>query len=153
MGVAGDSAGAYLAAPLAAAHPRAVRTQALLFPLVQLDDATWSQTVLRDSRVVGRLAVAYINAQMAGVAAPSLLHAVNARTPPTLMIGCTHLDPVHPDVERYAQALRTAGVPVELTVYPTQAHGFGNMTHVSPVAVQAIDTLGARLGEALRDGG
>ena len=156
LGVAGDSAGAYLAATVAAAQnaarPGAVRVQALLYPLLQLDDEVWAKTLLRDSRLIGRLAVAYINAQLAGAAAPSLLDAIGPATPPTLLIGGTVLDPVHPDTARYAQALAAAGIRVDLREYPTQVHGFGNLTHVSPVAVEAIAALGAKLGEALRDG-
>jgi acetyl esterase len=156
LGVAGDSAGAYLAATVAseanARRPGAVKAQGFFSPLVHLDDKVWAQTLLRDARLIGRLAVAYINAQLANAHAPSLLDAAGPATPPTFLVTGTLLDPVHPDAMRYAAALEAAGVTVELKEYPGQAHGFVNFTHVLPVAVEAVATLGARLGKALRDG-
>ena len=156
LAVAGDSAGAYLAATAAtaanAARPGAVKAQGLFYPLVHLDDEVWAQTLLRDARLIGRLAVAYITAQLASAHAPSLLDAIGPATPPTFLVSGTGLDPVHPDAVLYAQALAAAGVAVELKEYPGQAHGFVNFTHVLPVAVEAVATLGARLGKALRNG-
>ena len=156
MAVAGDSAGAYLAATVAneanAQRAGAVKAQGLFYPLVHLDDEIWAKTLLRDARLIGRLAVAYINAQLAEAHAPSLLEAVGPATPPTFLVSGAGLDPVRPDAMAYAKALKAAGVPVELQAYPGQAHGFVNFTHVLPVAVEAVSTLGARLGKALRDG-
>ena len=156
LAVAGDSAGGYLAATVAsqanAARPGAVKAQGLFYPLVHLDDEVWAQTLLRDARLIGRLAVAYITAQLASARAPSLLDAIGPATPPTFLVSGTGLDPVHPDAVLYAQALTAAGVAVELKEYPGQAHGFVNFTHVLPVAVEAVATLGAQLGKALRDG-
>jgi acetyl esterase len=156
MAVAGDSAGAYLAATVAneanAQRAGAVKVQGLFYPLVHLDDEIWAKTLLRDARLIGRLAVAYINAQLAEAHAPSLLEAVGPATPPTFLVSGAGLDPVRPDAMAYAQALEAAGVPVELQAYQGQAHGFVNFTHVLPVAVEAVAALGARLGKALRDG-
>jgi acetyl esterase len=156
LAVAGDSAGAYLAATIAseanARRPGTIKVQGLFYPLVHLDDEIWSQSLLRDARLIGRLAVAYINAQLANSRAPSLLEAVGPTTPPTFLVSGALLDPVHPDAVAYARALEAAGVPVELKEYPGQAHGFANFTHILPAAVQAVATLGDRLGKALRDG-
>ena len=156
IAVAGDSAGAYLAATVAKEanirRPGAVKAQGLFYPLVHLDDEIWAQTLLRDARLIGRLAVAYINAQLAEARAPSLLAAVGSATPPTFLVSGAGLDPVRPDAIAYTEALEAAGVPVELRAYPGQAHGFVNFTHVLPVAVEAVAALGARLGKALRDG-
>jgi acetyl esterase len=156
MAVAGDSAGAYLAATVAneanAQRAGAVKVQGLFYPLVHLDDEIWAKTLLRDARLIGRLAVAYINAQLAEAHAPSLLEAVGPATPPTFLVSGAGLDPVRPDAMAYAKALEAAGVPVELQAYPGQAHGFVNFTHVLPVAVEAVAALGAKLGKALRDG-
>lgn len=155
LAVAGDSAGAYLAATVAneanTLRPGAVKVQGLFYPLVHLDDEIWAQTLLRDARLIGRLAVAYINAQLASAHAPSLLDTVGPATPPTFLVSGDLLDPVHPDTATYARTLEAAGTPVALKVYPGQAHGFVNFTHVLPVAVEAVATLGAQLGKALRD--
>jgi acetyl esterase len=156
IAVAGDSAGAYLAATVAneanIRRPGAVKAQGLFYPLVHLDDEIWAQALLRDARLIGRLAVAYINAQLAEARAPSLLAAVGSATPPTFLVSGAGLDPVRSDAIAYTEALEAAGVPVELRAYPGQAHGFVNFTHVLPVAVEAVAALGARLGKALRDG-
>ena len=156
VAVAGDSAGAYLAVTVAteanATRPGTVRAQGLFYPLVHLDDEVWAQTLLRDARLIGRLAVAYINAQLANAHAPSLVETIGTATPPTFLVTGTVLDPVHPDAVDYARALAAAGISVELKEYPGQAHGFANFTHVLPVAVEAVAALGARLGKALRDG-
>ncbi|HWW26764.1 MAG TPA: alpha/beta hydrolase [Caulobacter sp.] len=156
LATAGDSAGAYLAATVAheanTQRPGAVKIQGLFYPLVHLDDEIWAQTLLRDARLIGRLAIAYINAQLATAQAPSLLDAVGPATPPTFLVSGALLDPVHPDAVTYAGALEAAGVPVELKVYPGQGHGFVNFTHVLPTAVEAVAALGERLGKALRDG-
>jgi acetyl esterase len=156
LAVAGDSAGGYLAATVAAqanaARPGAVKVQGLISPLVHLNDAVWARTLLRDARLIGRLAVAYINAQLANAQTPSLIAAIGPDAPQTFLIAGTGLDPVHPDVVAYARALEAAGVRAQLTEYPGQAHGFVNFTHVLPVAVEAVSALGARLGKALRDG-
>jgi acetyl esterase len=156
LAVSGDSAGAYLAATVAAeanaARPGTVLAQGFFSPLIHLDDKVWAQTLLRDARLIGRLAVSYINAQLANAHAPSLLDAVGPATPTTFLATGTVLDPIHPDAIRYAAALAAAGVAVELKAYPGQAHGFVNFTHVLPVAVEAVATLGASLGKALRDG-
>lgn len=156
LATAGDSAGAYLAATVAheanTRRPGSVKIQGLFYPLVHLDDEIWAQTLLRDARLIGRLAIAYINAQLATAHAPSLLDAVGPATPPTFLVSGALLDPVHPDAVTYAKALEAAGVPVELKVYPGQAHGFVNFTHVLPAAVEAVAALGEHLGKALRDG-
>lgn len=156
LAVSGDSAGAYLAATVAAeanaARPGAVRAQGFFYPLLHLDDALWAKTLLRDARLIGRLAVAYINAQLAGAAAPSLLDAIGPATPATFLVCGAGLDPVLPDSVLYAARLKAAGIAVDLATYAHQAHGFANFTHVSPAAVEAVTTLGAKLGKALRDG-
>jgi acetyl esterase len=122
LAVAGDSAGAYLAATVAGeANGRrtgAVKAQGFFSPLIHLDHKVWAQTLLRDARLIGRLAVAYINAQLANAHAPSLLDAAGPVTPPTFLVTGTLLDPVHPDAVRYAAALPAAGVTVELTEIP-----------------------------------
>ena len=114
LAVSGDSAGAYLAATVAAEanadRPGAVTAQGFFSPLLHLDDRVWAQTLLRDARLIGRLAVAYINAQLANAHAPSLLDAAGPATPPTFLATGTLLDPVHPDAVRYVAALAAAGV-------------------------------------------
>ena len=54
--------------------------------------------------------------------------------------------------EAYADALREAGVPVELIRWPGTIHGFFRWLAVTPAAREAIDVVGAKLRNALASG-
>lgn len=146
--LAGDSAGAWLAATVAARlnarEPGAIAAQALFYPLVDMDDEAWASTLFRDGRIVGRAAVAYIRAALT-CDAPSLLQSASPATPPTLLLVGGPLDPVRPDVERYAQALEAIGTPLIVRRHDALPHGFGNLTHVSAQARDALADAGAQL--------
>ncbi len=146
--VGGDSAGAWLAATAAAKinaeRPRSIAGQALIYPLVDMDDEAWAETLFRDGRIVGRLAVAYIRAALTQDA-PSLMESIGPHTPPTLLLVGGPLDPVRPDVERYGQALAAAGIPVIVRRHDALPHGFGNLTHLSAQAREAIADAGEQL--------
>lgn len=150
--LAGDSAGAWLAATVAAklnaGEPGAVAAQALVYPLVDMDDEAWAETLFRDGRIVGRAAVAYIRAALT-CDAPSLLETVGPATPPTLLLVGGPLDPVRPDVERYAQALEANGTRLIVRRHDALPHGFGNLTHVSAQAREALSDAGAQLKSLL----
>jgi acetyl esterase len=146
--VGGDSAGGWLAATVAAKlnaeYPRTVAAQALIYPLVDMDDEAWASTLFRDGRIVGRLAVAYIRAALT-CDAPSLVETVGPHTPPTLLLVGGPLDPVRPDVERYAEALAANGTPLIVRRHDALPHGFGNLTHLSAQARDAIADAGEQL--------
>ncbi|MDB5432876.1 MAG: hypothetical protein JWP35_3992 [Caulobacter sp.] len=151
LALGGDSAGGYLAvaltAKLNAERPGAVKAQILFYPLMQLDDGVWANAVVRDSRIVGRMAVRYISAQFAGHPPPSLLGGALKTTPPTVITVGGQMDPVRPDVLAYAAELRAAGVAVTLFEHHRLPHGFGNLTHVSPDARKAMSEVGLAAGE------
>ncbi|MGY1704573.1 alpha/beta hydrolase fold domain-containing protein [Geodermatophilus sp. SYSU D00697] len=69
------------------------------------------------------------------ICAPSL-----AGLPPTV-IGIGAHDFLHDDTLVYAAALRDAGVPVVLRVFPTVDHGFFSYGSVSPAADAAADLM------------
>lgn len=148
MVVGGDSAGGWLAATVAARlnaeQPRTVAAQALIYPLVDMDDEAWASTLFRDGRILGRVAVAYIRAALTRDA-PSLIETVGPHTPPTLLLVGGPLDPVRPDVERYAEALAANGAPLVVRRHDALPHGFGNLTHLSAQARQAIADAGEQL--------
>jgi acetyl esterase len=150
--LAGDSAGAWLAATAAARinarEPGAIAAQALVYPLVDMDDEAWASTLFRDGRIVGRAAVAYIRAALT-CDAPSLMETVGPATPPTLLLVGGPLDPVRPDVERYAQALEANGTKLIVRRHDALPHGFGNLTHVSAQAREALEDAGAQLKQLL----
>lgn len=160
LAIGGDSAGGYLAvaatARINAETPDAVKAQVLVYPLLTLDDDIWASSLLQDARIVGRLAVQFIRAQLATTEAPSLLGTLTERAPPTLLVAGGPLDPCRPDALTYARELTAAGVDFEERYYTALPHGFINLTHVSAPAREAIAEIGGLTGELLRrvgDGG
>jgi acetyl esterase len=111
----------------------------------------WASSVFKDSRVVGRLAVKYIRAQLSEVAAtiPSLLHLESAGVAPTVIAAGGVLDPTRPDARAFAARIAAAGGKVTVREYPTLLHGFGSLTHASPQARAALAEIGALAGEML----
>jgi acetyl esterase len=146
--LAGDSAGGYIAVALAARlnaeRPGAVAGQALLYPLLELDDDAWASSIFAHARIVGRVAVGYIRSQLGpeSAAATSLVGIDPALMPPTLIAAGGHLDPCRPDARRLAERLRAAGRPVTLLEYPRLPHGFGSITHLSVAARRAMAEIG-----------
>jgi acetyl esterase len=69
--------------------------------------------------------------------------------PPAMIItaGC---DPLHPQGELYADALRDAGVPTEHLHYDGMVHGFFQMPATLDDARDAIERAGAALSASLR---
>jgi acetyl esterase len=154
--VGGDSAGGYLAAAVAARlnaeRPRTVRAQLLIYPLVQVDEATWASDLLRHTRVLGWAAVRYIRAliRVGTAGAPSLLAPGAVSAIPTVLVTGGPLDPVSPDAEPLAQILEAAGAPVLRREYPLMIHGFANLTHASSLARDAVAEMGRQIGELAR---
>jgi acetyl esterase len=139
-----------------AGTPGAVTAQVLVYPRLTLDDDIWASKLLQDARIVGRLAVQFIRAQLATTEAPSLLGTLTERAPPTLLVAGGPLDPCRPDALTYARELTAAGVDFEERYYTALPHGFINLTHVSTPAREAIAEIGGLTGELLRrvgDGG
>jgi acetyl esterase len=154
LALGGDSAGGYLAvaatARINAETPGAVTAQVLVYPLLTLDDDIWASSLLQDSRIVGRLAVQFIRAQLATTEAPSLLGTLTEKAPPTLLVAGGPLDPCRPDALSYAQELAAAGVDFEERYYTALPHGFINLTHVSAPAREAVAEIGTMAGRLLR---
>lgn len=154
LALGGDSAGGYLAvaatARLNAETPGAVKAQVLIYPLLSLDDDVWASSLLQDARIVGRLAVQFIRAQLATTTAPCLLGALEGGAPPTLLVAGGPLDPCRPDALTYARQLTAAGVDFTERYYTALPHGFINLTHVSAPAREAVAEIGQMTGDLLR---
>ena len=152
VALGGDSAGGYMAVAASLTLGGRIKAQLLLYPLLQLDDEVWARSVFTDSRIVGRVAVQYIRAQLAAAnaGAPSLLGTAAASAPPTFVVTGGVLDPVRPDALDYVRSLEAVGAACVLKQYSGQLHGFLNLTHVSKVARQAIEEIGSVFGEAMR---
>ena len=154
LAVGGDSAGGYLAVAAArvlnAEAPGAVTAQVLIYPLLSMDDEVWAGALFQDARIVGRLAVQFIRAQLATSEGHSLLGEPHATTPPTLVVGGDRLDPCRPEAAAYAAELRDAGVAVEERYFALQPHGFINLTHVSQASRDAVREIGTLTGALLK---
>jgi len=152
IAVAGDSAGAYMAATIAlelnAQRPGAVALQALLYPLIHVDGVLWAQEELRNFRFLGRIAALYI-ARSLGAQMPSLLDVDLKASPPTIVAGGGAMDPVRNDTKAFVERLRKAGVAVTEKKYPFLSHGGLNFTAFSKLAVTALEEVGVLIGQQL----
>jgi acetyl esterase len=151
IAIGGDSAGGYLAVADSLRDRGRFAAMLLIYPLLHLDEQVWADSLFQDARVIGRLAVRYIRRQLQAVAdaAPSLLNADVGGLPPTIIVSGGALDPVRPDAVVFAGALKAAGVACQHLEYALQIHGFLQLTHVSPLAREAVADAGRRLAERL----
>jgi len=144
--LAGDSAGAYLAATMSLeinrVTPGAIALQVLLYPLVHVQDSLWADEELRNFRFLGRVACLYIARSLGAEALPSLLDVDLSAAPPTIVAGGGPMDPVRNDAKALIDALRTAGVRVVEKKYPVLMHGGLNFTAYSKTATTALQDVG-----------
>jgi acetyl esterase len=137
IGVAGDSAGANLAAVVAqVVHSEGgaqITHQSLVYPAV---DATMSQPSIAEHAEAPVLTRADMEAFLSYYLGDGP-HALDRRDPlvsplyaaelaglPPALVQTADLDPLRDDGAVYARALRDAGVEVTLTNYPRVPHGF-----------------------------
>lgn len=150
--LAGDSAGAYLAATATLELNRvtlgAVPLQVLLYPLVHVQDSLWADEELRNFRFLGRVAALYIARSLGAEALPSLLDVDLSAAPPTIIAGGGAMDPVRNDAKALVDALRRSGVPVIEKKYPVLMHGGLNFTAYSKTATTALREVGQLVREA-----
>ena len=138
IGVHGDSAGANLAAVVAllaraAGGPR-LRLQSLVYPVADLDLAGGSYEKyaqgygLLTREAMGWFRNHYLRSPRDAEdwRASPIKAASFAGVAPAIVI-TAECDVLHDDGERYAAALRGAGVPVEYKEYPGMIHGFFGM--------------------------
>lgn len=153
IALAGDSAGAYLAATTALdinkQTPGAVALQVLLYPLIHVQDSLWAAEELRNFRFLGRVACLYIARSLGGENLPSLLDLDLSAAPPTILAGGGAMDPVRPDAKAFVEALRRAGVDVKERKYSELMHGGLNFTAYSKTATRALQEVGALMREEL----
>ena len=139
LALAGDSAGAYLAATMALEINRAtlgaVPLQVLLYPLIHVRDSLWAEEEVRNFRFLGRVAAFYIARSLGAEALPSLFDVDLAAAPTTIVAGGGPLDPVRADAKAFIDALRKADKRVVERKYAALTHGGLNLTHYSKLAV------------------
>lgn len=146
LGIMGDSAGGNLSAVITMltrdrGGPRLVH-QALLYPAT---DATMSSAFTGDNGgyLDGDQVRAYLThylGQAVDQANPlvSPLRATShAGLPPAIVVLAGH-DPLYAEGMRYAKALRDAGIPAELSVWPAMPHGFVSSPYLARDARAAL---------------
>lgn len=160
LAVAGDSAGANLAAVLALLsrdrQGPAIAFQALVYPVTAAAPGQFpSYEKFGAGYTLTRRATEHFNRLYFGPAgiAPDfrgapLLATTLAGLPPAL-VQVAGYDPLHDEGVAYAERLIADGVAVSLVDYPGLAHGFINMAGTIKTAGLAFDQLCKALGRAL----
>jgi acetyl esterase/lipase len=159
LAVGGDSAGGNLAAVVAQlARERGgppLRFQLLVYPVTDHLPDTASMRDNDDPYFFNRRSAAwywshYLTSEYEASSplASPLKAADLAGLPPALVI-TAELDPLCDEGEAYAERLRAAGVPVELTRYDGMIHGFFAMTGKLDAAEDALGRAAAALRRAL----
>lgn len=157
VAVAGDSAGANLAAGAAVAardEGLPLRGQLLLYPSVDFVDS--DRHASREANKTGYfLTAADMQWSRTCYAADptdpraSLLAHPDLRGVAPAIVATAEYDPLRDEGEAYAAALQAAGVGVRLTRFAGLIHGFFGMTHLSPGCARAARELCADFKEIL----
>jgi acetyl esterase len=158
IAVAGDSAGGNLAAGVAIRARDAggppIRFQLLIYPTVEVSgdddwlDKRWDGAFLSQAELK-RFAREYLVEP--GQAKDPLVSPMYADLHglPAACIVAAECDPTVVQSEAYAQALRQAGVPVEMVTYDGMIHGFFAMDMLFDEGGEAVRHAGQALARAL----
>lgn len=147
IAVAGDSAGANLAAVLsmlALDNGPDLSAQVLIYPAVDMTNFdTESHRLFRDGYYLTRdYMVKFRDLYLPNEAdwgdqrVSPLLYEVPPNLPPALVL-TAHFDPLRDEGEAYATLLHDAGVSIELIRYSNMIHGFITMDRLLPAAKRA----------------
>ncbi len=166
--VMGDSAGGNLAALVAIAHRDALRTadagsptvplrhQVLIYPATDLTMSSSSIAARPNAPVLprrnmDRFLEHYLGTSTLGPSDPrvSPLFAADHTDLAPALVQTADNDPLEDDGERYADALRAAGVPVRYTRYSGVPHGFMSFPGAAPAARQGLAEIVQELHRAL----
>jgi len=165
IAVAGDSAGANLAAVMAhLARDNAGPTlafQLLWYPVIAADLSLPSYTENADAPILDRDVIdAFLSWYVPGIdisdpkALPATLAPSNAKDFSGLApayIGSAEHDPLRDDAALYAALLNAAGVPAVLSNEPTLVHGYVSFALLIPAAAEATNRGLAALKAALQE--
>jgi acetyl esterase/lipase len=155
IGVMGESAGGNLSAVMCLlARDRGgpqISHQALLYPptdMTRVPPAAANTLIISAPEMMAFRRLYLGDADAADPRASPLLAADHRGLPPALIQVAEH-DPLRADGVRYAEALRSAGVPVRLTEYVGMPHGYLNFPGVCRGAPQAMAEICAEQTAAL----
>ena len=159
IGVAGDSAGATLAAVttrhLSKSGDAAITAQLLLCPILDYAAASPSRVALGAGYLLDEATLEHDLAHyLRGNIDPrdprvSPLREADLSGLPRTIIHTAEFDPLHDEGAAYAERLRSAGIPVSHTVHPGMIHLFYAMAGVIPYARTAIELAGMEIRAAL----
>jgi acetyl esterase/lipase len=158
IAVAGDSAGANLAiAVTLLARERnypEIAFQLLAYPVTTTDldngfDSDYDGVVLQRDELYWHQQNYFACAADARSPLASPLDQADLGGLPPAMVISAGCDPIHGQGERYAEALRRAGVSVEHVHYPGMVHGFIQLPATLDAAAEAIARAGAALNARL----
>jgi acetyl esterase len=147
LGLAGDSAGGNLAAVVAQtlhAEGTPVTAQLLIYPAVDAEGEYPSRVENARGYFLEQPTMDWFYGHYAGAwedaKDPRLapLHADLTGQPPAVIV-TAEFDPLRDEGEAYGEALRAAGVRVDVTRYDGLIHGFFDMGGLSPAARSAIE--------------
>jgi acetyl esterase len=157
IAVAGDSAGGNLAGA-AALHARdtgtpQLRHQLLIYPVTTTDltrgmDPEYDGVMLERDELQWHQDNYLPNPGAATDARVNILDADLTGLPDTTII-LAECDPIRPQGELYAAALKAAGVPTRTHLTPGMVHGFFGLDEVFPSATEAMTFAGQQLAHAL----
>ncbi|MBL8549791.1 MAG: alpha/beta hydrolase [Hyphomonadaceae bacterium] len=159
IGVAGDSAGGALSAVVAQTLKREggpkLAAQLLIYPCTQMMQMTPSQIRLREGYFLTQAAQDFFKDKYLArpedafdIRCSPILENDLFGLPPACII-TAGFDPLLDEGKAYADKLSACGVPVAYKHYPSQVHGFFNMTAISSAARDAIEDAGAWAGRTL----
>lgn len=156
--VAGDSAGGNLAAAVALetrGEPVVPKLQLLIYPVTDMTGSTPSRAEFAEGYFLTAADMDYFTTHY--LSSPE--EAVDPRCSPLLADDLSGLppayvvvagfDPLRDEGIAYAEAMRSAGVPVTLERAGSMIHGFLNMGLISPGAREYIARMGAAVIDAL----
>jgi acetyl esterase/lipase len=157
--VAGDSAGAGLAAAVAQSADRPpVALQLLICPILNLAADSASRRAFAEGYFLDPATMAADLADYCGPAADrrdprlSPLLAERLTGLPPALIHTAEYDPFRDEGEAYARRLRDAGVAVRQTRHGGMIHYFYALPRAIPYATEALAGIGAEIGSALAAG-
>lgn len=149
IALAGDSAGANLAlatALLARTRGPTLNHLALIYPMADAVAETASNIEFARGHVLTKDAIcwfwdSYLAADDDAVnPLASVLRANLSDLPPTTVV-TAEFDPLRDEGEALASRLQAAGVPTVARRYLGMIHGFVGMSHLTPVAIRALDDV------------
>jgi acetyl esterase len=163
VGVGGDSAGGNLAAVVAELATRAggpaPAVQLLIYPPVDRTVDRPSMSLFDEGFLLTAGDVRWYDQQYLGEdralrADPrvSPIHATDLRGLPPAIVVVAGFDPLRDEINAYAAALTSAGVPTTQLRFSNLVHGFVNMIGVSPTAHAAVVEIAKALAAAFAAG-